>query len=190
MLRLIFNPSFEKLSKEEWISIARQSDEIGYFLVQPETEWVPIVKLREEISEEVSKNRVKLPTGHLTIKQLELLFSHLPVDITFIDENDRVTYFSSGPERIFTRTKAIIGRKVQNCHPPKSVHIVEQILNDFKNNKRDNVEFWLSYRNKFVNIRYFAIRDTKGQYKGTLEMTQDISDIRELKNEKRVFDPL
>ncbi|MFX1513037.1 MAG: DUF438 domain-containing protein, partial [Promethearchaeota archaeon] len=132
--KILYPTAMDKLSREEWGSIAQQSDEIGYCLIIPDREWVPTSELGDEKRKKISKDLVSLSTGQFSLEQLELLFTHLPVDITFVDDADIVKYYSSGPNRIFTRTKAVIGRKVQNCHPPKSVHIVMQILNDFKNN--------------------------------------------------------
>jgi DUF438 domain-containing protein len=110
------------------------------------------------------------------------------VDITFIDKDDAVRYFSEGKERIFLRTKSILGRKVQNCHPPQSVHVVEQILTSFKEGKREVVDFWIHYQGKYILIRYFAVRDRNGKYLGTLEVSQEISGIRKLEGEKRLLD--
>jgi len=126
----------------------------------------------------------------LKVDQLRMLLNNLPFDITYVDENDVVRYFSEGKERIFTRTRAIIGRKVQNCHPQKSAHIVEKILSDFKSGIRDVAQFWLNLEAKMVHIRYFALRDNDGKYAGTLEVTQEISEIRALEGEKRIYDPL
>jgi DUF438 domain-containing protein len=116
------------------------------------------------------------------------LLNTLPIDITFVDKNDEVRYFSEGKERIFLRTRDVIGRKVQNCHPPKSVHIVEKILRDFKSGKRDNADFWIKLGEKYVLIRYFAVRNEKGEYLGTLEVTQDIAPIQKITSEKRIYD--
>jgi len=112
----------------------------------------------------------------------------LPVDITFIDQEDRVKYFSEGKERIFLRTKSILGRKVQNCHPPQSVDRVEKILRSFKEGRKDSVDFWIHYRGKFVYIKYFALRDRQGGYLGTLEVSQDLSGLQKLEGEKRLLD--
>ena len=106
----------------------------------------------------------------LSVKQLETILNHLPVDITFIDENDVVRYFSHGKERIFARTKAVIGRTVQNCHPPQSVHVVEKLLQDFKSGVKDVEDFWIQMKDKFIYIRYFAVRDEEGKYMGTLRV--------------------
>lgn len=135
----------------------------------------------------IAEGFVRFDTGILSVQQLELILNHLPVDLTFIDENDIVRYFSHGPERVFARTKAVIGRSVQNCHPPQSVHVVEELLRDFKSGAKDIEDFWIPVRDKFVYIRYFAIRDEHGAYKGTLEFTQNIAPIRELEGQKRIM---
>jgi DUF438 domain-containing protein len=174
------------LSQEEWEEIRTQFDEIGYFAFEP----MPFFPSASESEVEPSKDVVNLGSGFLKIEQLKLIMNNLPIDITFVDENDVVRYFSEGKERAFVRTRAIIGRKVQNCHPQKSAHIVEKILSDFKEAKRDVAEFWLSLGPKMVHIRYFALRDEEGKYAGTLEVTQEISKIRALEGEKRIYDPL
>jgi DUF438 domain-containing protein len=184
--KILFPSALKLLSKNEWESIRVEFDEIGYFSFEP----MPFV-----FSEEVSKNNgveglVNLGSGFLKVDQLLLMLNSLPFDITFVDENDTVRYFSEGKERIFVRTRAIIGRKVQNCHPQKSAHVVNRILEDFKNGVRDVAEFWLNLGPKIVHIRYFALRDTLGKYAGTLEVTQEISSIKALEGEKRIYDPL
>ena len=128
-----------------------------------------------------------METGILSLKQLELFLNHLPVDITFIDQDDVVRYFSHGKERIFARTKAVIGRTVQNCHPPRSVHVVEELLADFKAGRKDTEDFYIKFRDKYVYIRYFAVRDEIGQYVGTLEFTQNIDPIQAIEGEKRIL---
>ena len=105
-----------------------------------------------------------------------------------MDENDEVRYFTQGKERIFTRTAAIIGRKVQNCHPPQSVHVVQKIIADFKAGTRDVAEFWIQMGEAFVHIRYFALRDETGAYKGVIEVSQNVAGIRALEGEKRLLD--
>ena len=139
---------------------------------------------KEEIKPE--DGFVRFETGILSVKQLEMILNHLPVDLTFIDENDVVRYFSHG-ERIFARTKAVIGRTVQNCHPPQSVHVVEKLLQDFKSGAKDVEDFWIPVKDKFVYIRYFAIRDEEGTYMGTLEFSQNVAAIRELEGQKRIL---
>jgi len=124
----------------------------------------------------------------LPIEQIEVILDALPVEISFVDVSDTVRYYSHGDKRIFRRTPAVIGRKVQNCHPAKSVHIVQQILDDFKAGKRDVAEFWITLGGRKIYIRYFAVKDKAGRYVGTLEATQDITDIKKIEGEKRLLD--
>jgi hypothetical protein len=131
---------------------------------------------------------LKLATGGLTLEQLNLVLTHLPVDLTFVDRDDRVAYYSEGPERIFPRSPAIIGREVRNCHPPKSLHLVNKILDAFKSGDRDSAEFWITIGGKFIHIRYFAVRDAEGRYAGTLEVSQDITNLRRLEGQNRLLD--
>ncbi|MHA2494109.1 MAG: PAS domain-containing protein, partial [Candidatus Hodarchaeales archaeon] len=184
---ILFPMCLENLTDDEWMSIREQSDEIGYCLFKPTSHWSPSLEKDEErpVSPTIPEGRIQLPSGSLSLKELELLFNHLPLDITFVDEDDTVIYFSEG-ERIFLRPRAAIGRKVQFCHPPSSLHIVNQILLDFKNGTRDVAEFWINFQEKFVHIRYFAVRDEKKRYIGTLEMTQDLTRIKALEGEKRL----
>jgi len=119
---------------------------------------------------------------------LEALLDALPVDITFVDEEDRVRYFNKEGKRIFSRSRKIIGIKVQKCHPQKSIHVVNQILEDFRNNKRDSANFWIDLKGRKIYIRYFAVRDREGKYSGCLEVTQDITDIQKITGEKRLLD--
>jgi DUF438 domain-containing protein len=127
------------------------------------------------------------PSGALDFDQLRGIFGVLPVDLTFVDADDRVRFFSEGPDRVFERSKAILGRKVQHCHPPKSVHIVEEIVSSFRDGRRDVAEFWIQLHGKFVHIRYFAVRDHDHTYLGTLEVTQDLTRLRELEGDRRLL---
>lgn len=182
---ILFPMALSHLTEDEWIKIAHESDEIGFCLTGPAEEWKPDRKAVDENA--ISEGYIKMETGLLSLKQLELLLNHLPVDITFIDQDDVVRYFSHGKERIFARTKAVIGRTVQNCHPPKSVHVVEDLLADFKAGIKDSEDFYIKFRDKYVYIRYFAIRDEKGEYIGTLEFTQNIDPIQAIDGEKRIL---
>jgi len=190
--KILFPMASERLTEDEWYEIYRQSDEIGYCLAEPAGEWKPdrvaLERGTDVIDSEKEKGLVKFETGMLSPKEIELILNHMPVDITFVDKNDLVKYFSAGKERIFTRTKTVIGRKVQNCHPPASVHVVEKIVQDFKDGKKDVEEFWINMGGKMVYIRYFAVRDDKGEYMGTLEVTQEISRIRSIEGEKRLIE--
>lgn len=184
--------ALEKLTEDEWLQIADQSEEVGYCLTAPEQEWIPERAAEPSANKELESSPlqegyVRMSTGILSVKQLESVLNHLPVDLTFIDENDIVRYFSQGKERIFVRTKAVIGRSVQNCHPPQSVHVVNQLLADFKAGVKDEEDFWIPLKDKFVYIRYFAVRDEEGNYLGTLEFTQNIKPIQELTGQKRIL---
>ena len=128
-----------------------------------------------------------LSTGDLSISQMNLMLTHLPVDITYVDMNDEVRFYSETPNRIFKRTAAIIGRKVQNCHPPASMGKVQEILDDFRAGKRENAEFWIQMDGLFIHIEYFALRDQDGAYQGALEVSQEITHLRELEGEKRLL---
>ena len=142
---------------------------------------------------EYTKETVPLQVGSLTPEQIALLFTHLPVDVTFVDEGNDVRFYSGGKNRIFERTPDIIGRNVLNCHHPDSVQIVFRILEDFRAGKRDTAEFWIRTKpadqgGRFIHIRYFAVRDTHGKFYGTMEVTQDVTDIRKLSGERRLLD--
>ena len=133
------------------------------------------------------KETIKLETGEFSNEELECLLNSLPVDITFVDDTDTVKYFSRLGKRIFPRTIAVIGRKVQQCHPQKSISKVEEILRDFRAGKRDSAEFWINMKGRMVHIRYFAMRSANSKYLGCLEVSQDITEIQKLKGEKRLF---
>ena len=124
----------------------------------------------------------------LSLETIEAIFDTLPVEVSFVDADDTVCYYSKGDKRIFKRTPAVIGRKVQNCHPKRSVHVVNQILDDFRAGRRDVAEFWIDLNGRKIYIRYFPVRDKNGNYIGTLEVTQDITDIKTIKGEKRLLD--
>jgi uncharacterized protein len=182
------------LSQDEWLKIQSESDELGYCYIEKPQNWIP-PRFVEGISEEAVHSdpvaingQIRFETGVIDLKELELMLNHLPFDLTFIDKNDVVKYFSHGKERIFPRTKAVIGRTVQNCHPPGSVHVVNHIVEDFKSGKKDHEDFWIKMRGMYVYIRYFAVRDEAGEYMGSLEVTQNIKSIQELVGEKRLVE--
>jgi len=139
------------------------------------------------VSKTETEGMIPFETGSLSKEEIEAIFNNLPVDITFVDKENTVRYFSQSKERIFPRTKAVIGRKVQNCHPQKSVHVVNQILEDFKNGRRDVAEFWINLNDRLIYIRYFAVHDKNGDYLGCLEVTQDITDIKKIEGEKKLL---
>ena len=188
---ILFPTSLEKLPAGDWVEILKESDEVGYVYIDKPKETDALIKELEQAFQQepaVEDNEISLPTGKLNLKELMAVFNTLPVDITFVDKEDRVKYFSDNKQRIFTRTKSVIGRKVQNCHPPQSVEAVKKILESFKKGEKDHFDFWINLGKRYVYIRYFAVRDKQNRYLGTLEVTQDITDIKKLEGEKRLLD--
>ncbi|MGQ9650912.1 MAG: DUF438 domain-containing protein [Phycisphaerae bacterium] len=180
--------SLQTLTEQEWGQIWQQSPEYGWCLVEPRTGYAPPESVQaQEAMELPGGQSVTFPAGSLTFEQLVGVFSTLPVDLTFVDAEDRVRFFSESSSRVFARSKAIIGRKVQHCHPPDSVGVVERILNDFRSGRRSVAEFWINLHGRFVHIGYFAVRDPKGEYLGTLEVTQDLTRLRALEGERRLL---
>jgi DUF438 domain-containing protein len=179
--------SMDKLSVDEWYDIYSQSNEIGYCLYDPAVEWEPEGVKNKKLLEKEAE-RIRLSSGSMTPEELGIILNTIPFDMTFVDRDDTVRYFTQGKERIFARTRAILGRKVQLCHPPSSAHVVEKILQDFKSGKEDSAAFWLTVGGKFIHIEYFALRDKEGGYLGTLEVSQDLTEKRKLKGESRILD--
>jgi len=183
---IIFPASLRMFTEKEWDITVHDFDDIGYCSYTPRPEGREITK--EDSASFAESGEVSFGSGTLTLEQLELLFNHLPVDTTFVDEQDKVRFFSESPNRIFVRSRAIIGRSVQLCHPQDSVHVVQKILDDFRAGKRESAEFWLNLGGKTVLIKYFAIRNSSGKYLGCLEVSQDITDIKNIKGEKRLLE--
>lgn len=188
--KILFPMCLDTLTEDEWIAIYKESDEIGFALVVPETTW-ELKRVNLEKEEEKKGldqgDYIKFEAGILTADEIESLFNTIPGEISFIDKNNIVKFFTKGDERIFTRTKAVIGRSVENCHPPASVHVVEKIVNDFKTGKKDSEDFWIQKGDMFILIRFFAVRNKEGEYLGTLEFVQNIKSLRELTGEKRLL---
>jgi DUF438 domain-containing protein len=183
---ILFPMCLDKLTEDDWYSIYQQTGEFGYCLYDPTAEWKPEGATAGEVIYNKGSN-IHLTTGSFSLNELEALFKTLPIDITFVDKDDKVKFFSLGPDRIFTRNRAIIGRDVRMCHPPSSVHVVETILNDFRERKHDSAAFWINMKGKFIYIEYFAVRDKEGQYLGTIEFTQDLTELRKLEGEQRLL---
>lgn len=176
------------LTEEEWADIWRDSQSCGWCLVQPGTEYSPSdASGQPEEAGAEWVDRVRFAAGELSVSQLRGVFAALPFDLTFVDENDAVRFFTEGPDRLFQRTRSVIGRKVQNCHPPSSLRQVNRILGDFRRGRRDVAEFWFDRRGQFVHVRYFAVRDSTGAYRGTLEVAQDLTRLRALHGEQRIL---
>lgn len=178
----------DTLSLYDWILADEGSDGIGYFLEAPKVRWNnvdkdPIIKEEQE-----NLDKIGFDAGFLSQVEVNAILNTVPFDMTFIDAEGHVKYFTQGKERIFDRPKTIIGRHVNMCHPPQSVHVVDEIVNSFKSNKKDHEDFWIDFKKMFVHIRYYAVRDENGTYLGTLEVTQDIKPIRDLTGEKRLVE--
>ena len=187
----------ETFTMQEWIEIEKASAEIGYTLLHVVKRWIPKMDEKTVIDDsatktekldDVTSQNIKFDAGALTPEEINSILNTLPLDMTFVGADDRVKYFTQGKERIFDRPITIIGREVKNCHPPKSVHIVEQIVEDLKSGVKDHEDFWIRMGELFVYIRYFAVRNKTGEFLGTLELTQNIKPITELEGEKRLRD--
>jgi PAS domain S-box-containing protein len=186
---VLFPAAMSVITEQEWVDIRKEFDEIGYCCFTP-PELITIVPKTEVVQAPTLalEGVLQFETGNLTKEQLESLLDALPVDITFIDADNTVRYFNKPEKRFFVRTKAVIGRKVQMCHPQKSLNVVTAILNSFKTGKKDVAQFWINLDNHLVHIRFFAVRDNNGKYLGTMEVVQDITNIKELKGERRLLD--
>ena len=184
--KILFPIILETISNEQLKNMLHESLESGFAFIKPNLKAIEEVKKNIE-NNSFDTNKLDLQTGLLTLEQIKLIFNHLPVDITFVDENDEVKYFSNPKKRIFHRTKSIIGRKVNNCHPKESVHTVEEIVESFRNGKKDMEEFYLKMKGEYIYIQYFAVRDSEKNYKGVIEVSQDITHINGLEGEKRLL---
>ncbi len=186
--KIMFPTALNLLTEQDWYEIYLQSDEYGYCLFAPQFEWTPEGGFHKEIKKPAAAGgRIQMPTGSFSLEELIAAFGTLPFDLTFVDKDDTVRYFSPGKERIFDRSRAILGRKVQYCHPPKSVHIVNQIVKDFKSGKQERARFWINMHGRLIYICYYAVRDAQGGYMGTLEVTQDLTEVRALEGERRLL---
>jgi uncharacterized protein len=189
--KILLPMSLETLDDQDWARVKKGEEEIGYAWVTPGAAWKPAAAVGELPPAPEYRRpaaALELDTGALTPEQLNLLLKSLPLDVTFVDETDAVRYFSAGAERIFPRSPGIIGRKVQDCHPPDSVQVVSRILESFKKGERQVAEFWIQSGDRFIQIRYFAVRDAGGRYRGCLEVSQDASAVRRLQGEQRLLD--
>jgi DUF438 domain-containing protein len=186
--KILWPMAMQHLSEQDWGAVNQQWEDFGTRLVEPVTAWQPSLPVLPSSPVTLpASDSITMPSGHLSQKQLTALLNALPMDLTFVDADGRVAYFSEGADRIFVRNRAIIGRRVEDCHPPKSVHIVEQVVDDLRAGHRDVAEFWIQMQGRFVHIRYFAVRDESGEYLGVLEVTQDIAPLRALEGERRLL---
>ncbi|MEM3693037.1 MAG: DUF438 domain-containing protein [Candidatus Bathyarchaeia archaeon] len=197
---ILFPTALRVITEQEWKEMRMEFDEIGYccftprnFVAKPVSEAVKRPKAEEPAAPEgILKSEFgfefEFETGSLSKEEIEGLLNTLPVDITFVDKDDYVKYFNKAEKRLFVRTKAVLGRKVQLCHPQKSIHVVNRILEAFKRGEKDVAEFWIQKGGRLIHIRYFAVKDKDGKYLGTMEVSQDITDIKKIEGEKRLLD--
>ena len=186
--QILFPMALETLNEEEWVKVRTGEEEIGYAWVKPETSWKASTDAMPQAFIADKGGSLNLDTGQLTPDQVNLMLTHLPIDISFVNENDEVAYYSATPERIFPRSPGVIGRKVQNCHPPRSMATVQKILDEFRAGNKNSAEFWIQMKGRFLLIKYFAVRDTAGAYRGCLEVSQDVTEIRKLEGQQRLLD--
>lgn len=186
---ILFPMAMDELTDQEWYDVLQQSDEIGYCLFDPTEEWVPenVDTTAGDLRNEFAGGIVRLASGSFNITELTLLLNTIPADITFVDKNDKVKFFTQGKHRVFDRNRAILGRDVRMCHPPHSMHIVDQILNDFKSGKESSAPFWIQMQDKFIYITYLPLRDKDNNYMGTIEFSQDLTELRALEGEQRLL---
>jgi len=187
--KILYPACLERISPPEWVEIFKACDQIGFSFLTGAGLHSSLAEAESRASrqEEAPSGEIGLPTGRFSVEELTAVLNALPVDITFVDAEDKVKYFSQSKDRIFVRATSVLGRSVQNCHPPQSLKKVTEILDSFRNGSRDHADFWIQMTGKFVHIRYFAVRDPNGAYLGTLEVTQDLTGIRELSGERRLL---
>jgi DUF438 domain-containing protein len=181
--RILFPIIMNLIPENVLNALIDESLEIGFPYIQAEA-----ISGDKRVSEPELLTEVDLKTGYLSAEQIKLIFDHLPVDITYVDENNKVKFFSTPEKRIFRRTNSIIGRDVKNCHPHESVHVVEQIVESFRSGEKDKASFWIQMKGELILIQYFAVRDEKRKYRGVVEVSQEITEIRNLQGEKRLLD--
>nr|WP_315130829.1 PAS domain-containing protein [uncultured Flavobacterium sp.] len=191
---VLFPNALEILKESDWIEMRKGESEIGWMLPNLPVPFPAAAYVHP--SEDVSpreltfslENTSHYDEGYMTVEQVNLLFKTMPLDLTFVDENDKVIFYNRGEERVFPRSAGIIGREVKFCHPPKSVGTVLKILEEFRKGTKNESSFWINYKERLIYIRYFAVRDADKNYKGVIEMSQDITDIKKIEGEKRLLD--
>lgn len=184
---ILYPTAMRLINGDEWKDIKKECDELGYCCFTPEDIIKKEERKEEKVEEKVEDGKIVFETGAVSKDELEAILDTIPFDISFVGDEDTVRYFNKSEERIFPRTKAVIGRTVQQCHPEKSLHRVNQIIDDFRQGKKDVAEFWITVNERLIHIRYFPVKDKNSKYLGTMEVTQDITDIKKIEGEKRLL---
>jgi PAS domain S-box-containing protein len=191
---VLFPNSLNLLAEEDWITMRKGEEEIGWMLPEtpvpfPAVEYIhPSQDFTKREMSFSLENTSHYDEGYMTVEQVNLLFKTMPLDLTYVDENDKVIFYNRGEERVFPRSAGIIGREVKFCHPPKSVGTVLKILEEFKKGTKSESSFWINFKERLIYIRYFAVRDADKNYRGVIEISQDITDIKQIEGEKRLLD--
>lgn len=186
--QILFPMALDKLNEAEWYEVARQSIEIGFCLYDPPTQWKPSGAADFSVNDaQKSGSHIQLPSGSFSAAELMAILNTIPVDMTFVDKDDKVKYFTQGTERVFQRNRAILNRDVRHCHPPASAHIVDKIIDDFKSGRQNRAPFWIKMGGKLIHIEYFALRGEQGEYLGILEVSHDVTRYRQLEGERRIL---
>lgn len=190
---VLYPTSLKLITPEEFDYMKSGDEEIGYFevtapKVQENNKFEDeLMQLIKKYSNTNADEELDVATGKLSLNRINLIFKHMPVDLSYVDENDIVKFYTDTKERIFPRSKNAIGREVRNCHPPKSVHIVEEIIQKFKNGEQEVAEFWINKEDLFLYIKYVAVREEDGTFRGILEMMQDCTKIRSLEGSRTLL---
>ena len=191
---VLFPNSLQLLDEEDWIAMRKGEEEIGWMLPETPASFPAVEYIHP--SQDFTKREMTFSTentshydeGYMTVEQVNLLLKTMPLDLTFVDENDKVIFYNRGEERVFPRSAGIIGREVKFCHPPKSVGTVLKIIESFKNGTQNEASFWINFKERLIYIRYFAVRDADKNYRGVIEISQDITDIKKIEGEQRLLD--
>ena len=210
---ILYPTSLEMINEEEFRYMAEGDQEIGFAYItvdkeksgnqnsaSPSANTSPLAGLSsapgfaEELAGLLGKygfnnkeEKLNVTTGQLTLEQINLIYQHMPVDLSYVDENELVCFYTDTKHRVFPRSKNVIGREVKNCHPKASVHIVEEIIKKFRSGEQDKAEFWINKPDLFIYIIYYAVRDENGKFRGVLEMMQDCTHIRSLQGSQTLL---
>lgn len=184
---ILFPAASEVINETEWLEMQKQSLEYEFPFIEKPNQEIAKSTAGEPAPDIEAGYQFKTETGSLNFEEMLMIFNTMPVDITLVDENNKVRFYSDSRDRIFPRSPAVIGRNVEKCHPPASVHVVNEIVDAFRTGAKDKTTFWINLKEKKILIQYFALRDSHGNYKGVLEVSQDITEITKLEGEKRLL---